>query len=145
MTENNDQQQPEAKKKNRLWMSAALWADREYIRESAENYQQTKWYASSRFWPAALVLILTWVSAVVVGNYENAAIYSFVLCPLLYLNVKGYRWSLLLFALLYTIDKAGALYMNLNNPKVKSDHLNYLVGNYCRCNPERFPNRELPS
>ncbi len=118
MTENNDQQQPEAKKeKNRLWMSAALWADREDIRESAENYQQTKWYASLRFWPAALVLILTWVSAVIVGNYASAIAYSCVLCPLLYLNVKGYRWSLLLFALLYTIDKAGALYMDLDNPK----------------------------
>ncbi len=118
MTENNDQQQPEIKKEqNRNWMSATLWADREDIRESAENYQQTKWYASLRFWPAALVLILTWVAAVITDNYENAIAYSFVLCPLLYLNVKGYRWSLLLFALLYTVDKAGALYMDLGNPK----------------------------
>ena len=97
MTENKDKQPAaEEKAKERNWISASLWADKEDIRKGAERYGEVKWYKSARFWPSMLVLILTWIGAAVTGSYSEAVGVSVILCPLCYLNVKGYRWSLLL-------------------------------------------------
>ena len=61
MTENKDKQPAaEEKAKERNWISASLWADKEDIRKGAERYGEVKWYKSARFWPSMLVLILTW-------------------------------------------------------------------------------------
>lgn len=50
MTENKDKQPAaEEKAKERNWISASLWADKEDIRKGAERYGEVKWYKSARF------------------------------------------------------------------------------------------------
>ena len=94
------------KSRDRHWVSTILWSDKEMIRQAAETYDQVKWYKAPRFWPVALVFVLTWISGIVSGKYMDALGASLFLCPLCYLNVKGYRWSILLFAAIYTFEKA---------------------------------------
>ena len=97
--------------RDRNWVSMVLWSDKEVIRQAAETYDQVKCYKASRFWPIALAFVLTWISGIVSGEYMNAFGASLFLCPLCYLNVKGYRWSILLFAAIYTFEKAYFVYL----------------------------------
>ena len=128
MTENKDKQPAaEEKAKERNWISASLWADKEDIRKGAERYGEVKWYKSARFWPSMLVLILTWIGAAVTGSYSEAVGVSVILCPLCYLNVKGYRWSLLLFAALYTFDRVSVLYMRAESGQASGSGLWWLL------------------
>lgn len=128
MTENKDKQPAaEEKAKERNWISASLWADKEDIRKGAERYGEVKWYKSVRFWPSTLVLILTWIGAAVTGSYSEAVGVSVILCPLCYLNVKGYRWSLLLFAALYTFDRFLVLYMRAESGQISGSGLWWLL------------------
>lgn len=128
MTENKDKQPAaEEKAKERNWISASLWADKEDIRKGAERYGEVKWYKSARFWPSMLVLILTWIGAAVTGSYLEAVGVSVILCPLCYLNVKGYRWSLLLFAALYTFDRVSVLYMRAESGQASGSGLWWLL------------------
>ena len=99
--------------RDRNWVSMVLWSDKEVIRQAAETYDQVKWYKASRFWPIALVFVLTWISGIVSGEYMNAFGASLFLCPLCYLNVKGYRWSILLFTAIYTFEQAYAVYIGI--------------------------------
>ena len=99
------------KSRDRHWVSTILWSDKEMIRQAAETYDQVKWYKAPRFWPVALVFVLTWISGIVSGKYMDALGASLFLCPLCYLNVKGYRWSILLFAAIYTFEKAYFMYL----------------------------------
>lgn len=94
-----------------------------------------------------LVLILTWIGAAVTGSYSEAVGVSVILCPLCYLNVKGYRWSLLLFAALYTFDRVSVLYMRAESGRfgfgavVAAD----LVAGYRRRYAYRLQDRKLSS
>ena len=75
MTENKDKQPAaEEKAKERNWISASLWADKEDIRKGAERYGEVKWYKSARFWPSMLVLILTWIFGERIFQYPPASI-----------------------------------------------------------------------
>lgn len=74
-----------------------------------------------------LVLILTWIGAAVTGSYSEAVGVSVILCPLCYLNVKGYRWSLLLFAALYTFDRVSVLYMRAESGQASGSGLWWLL------------------
>lgn len=128
MTENNDKQPAAGERAmERNWISASLWADKEDIRKGAERYDEVKWYKSVRFWPLMLVLVLTWAGTAVTKNYLDALGATVLLCPLCYLNVKGYRWSLLLFAALYTFDRVSILYMKAESGQASGSGLWWLL------------------
>lgn len=114
MAEDKNQHPDSVEKKGeRNWISAALWADETEIRRAAENYDQVKWYRSVRIFPSALILVMTWLAALLTGNYWDALGVSMILCPLAYLNLKGYRWSFLLLIAFYTLDRIYAFYAGI--------------------------------
>lgn len=106
MTKNEDKQD----KTDEHWLISvwhSIWQSKKEIEEYAKNYNNTKWYKSSRFIAPLIYFTLTTLSIFLLMDVKDILVYiliGLIAFVSIYFSVKGYRVVMLFIIVFIIID-----------------------------------------